>query len=234
MKPGRRPTRAVAWAIGVLLSFGALGLLVGTRWAPLHESDTTITTAVHRWALTHPSWVEVTVWWTNVFAPFPLRFAVLLLVGWLLRRQDRRTALWAALTMVAGGLLGAGLKLLFGRDRPELLDPVARATGLSFPSGHALNATLAAGIFLLVLLPVVRRRWLLWTVAVVVAVGTGVSRVILGVHFTSDVIAGWLLGIAILAAVTPAFPRRQPTTTPDHEPMIRTPKPWREPRAGRR
>ena len=52
---------------------------------------------------------------------------------WLLRRGARRLALWAATTMVVGGLLGPLLKLLVGRDRPDLLDPVARAAGLLVP-----------------------------------------------------------------------------------------------------
>jgi undecaprenyl-diphosphatase len=118
-------------------------------------------------------------------------------------------ALWVVATMTVGGLLGALLKMLVGRHRPELPDAVARASGFAFPSGHALNATLAAGVLLLVFLPFTRDRrplrWALWTVAALVAVVTGLSRIALGVHWTSDVVGGWLLGLAVLAATTAAF-----------------------------
>jgi len=138
----------------------------------------------------------------------PLRVAVLLVVVWLLHRRARRLALWVTTTMVVGGLMGPLLKLLVGRDRPSLLDPVARAAGYSFPSGHALNAALAAGVLLLLFLPYAGRtasRVALWVAAVLVTVVTGLSRVALGVHFTSDVLGGWLLAVAVVAATTAAF-----------------------------
>jgi undecaprenyl-diphosphatase len=100
---------------------------------------------------------------------------------------------------------------------------VARAAGFSFPSGHALNATLAAGVLLLVLLPYTRDRrplrWALWAAALLIAVVTGLSRIALGVHWTSDVLAGWLLGVAVVAATSAAFATwrnrtgRRPTRT---------------------
>jgi undecaprenyl-diphosphatase len=117
-------------------------------------------------------------------------------------------ALWVAVTMTVGGLLGLVLKLLVGRNRPELLDPVARAAGYSFPSGHALNAAVASGVFLLVFLPLVkqrRRRLGLWLAAIVVTVVTGICRIALGVHWTSDVVGGWILGVAVVAATAAAF-----------------------------
>jgi undecaprenyl-diphosphatase len=85
---------------------------------------------------------------------------------------------------------------------------VARAAGYSFPSGHASNATLAAGVLLLVFLPFAGRgaaRAALWAAALLITVLTGLSRVALGVHFASDVLGGWLLAVAVLAATTAAF-----------------------------
>ncbi|MGV9216229.1 phosphatase PAP2 family protein [Micromonospora sp. RB23] len=205
---GLRLTLASTAAFLVLVPFALLALLVLGAWAPLHRLDTTITDALHGHAVDHPAWVMLMRVWSEVFAPMPLRVVVLLVVIWLLRRQARRLALWATTTMVVGGLMGPLLKLLVGRDRPELLDPVARAAGYSFPSGHALNATLAAGVLLLVFLPYVRRgaaRVALWVAALLVTLVTGLSRVVLGVHFTSDVLGGWLLGVAVVAATTAAF-----------------------------
>ncbi|MBM0276382.1 phosphatase PAP2 family protein [Micromonospora tarensis] len=205
---GLRLTLATAAAFLVLVPFALLTLLVLGAWAPLHRLDTAVTDALHGYAQDHPAWVVLMRIWTEVFAPMPLRAVALLLVVWLLRRGARRLALWAATTMIVGGLVGPLLKLLVGRDRPELLDPVARAAGYSFPSGHALNATLAAGVLLLVLLPYAGRgvaRAALWVGAVLLTVVTGLSRIALGVHFTSDVLGGWLLGVAVVAATTAAF-----------------------------
>ncbi|WP_199515510.1 phosphatase PAP2 family protein [Nucisporomicrobium flavum] len=209
MKLGLRLTTAALLAVAVLVPFALLAVLVVGGWAPLHDGDAAITDALHSWALTHPGWRNAAVWWTNIFGPTPLRAAALGLVVWLLVRRAKRLALWVVVTMVTGGVLGAVLKLLVGRNRPDLLDPVARATGYSFPSGHALNAALAAGVFVLVLLPVVRRRWVLWTGAALVAGLTGLTRIFLGVHWTSDVVGGWLLGVMVVAATAVAFTRRR-------------------------
>jgi len=229
MKLGLRLTTASALAFLVLVPFALLAALVSGGWSPLHELDRTVTDALHSWAVRHPRWTDATVWWTNIFGPTPLRIAALGLVIWLLRRQARRLALWATITMAVGGVLGMLLKLLVGRHRPDLLDPVAQATGFSFPSGHALNAALAAGVFVLVLLPVARGtwRWALWGAAVTVTVLTGLSRVVLGVHWTSDVIAGWLLGMAVVAVTAAAFPRvrREPVVEEGLEPELARPGP---------
>ncbi|MEU8230534.1 phosphatase PAP2 family protein [Actinoplanes sp. NPDC048967] len=212
MKLGMRLTTASALALLGLVPFALIAALVAGGWPPLHDLDRAVTDSLHTWALGHPHWTEANKWWTNIFAPMPLRAAALILVIWLLRRRAKRLALWAVTAMAVGGVLGALLKLLVGRHRPDLLDPVARATGYSFPSGHALNAALTAGVFVLVLLPVARgaKRWVLWGSAIAVTVLTGLSRIVLGVHWTSDVVAGWLLGIAVVAVTAAAFPRLRP------------------------
>ncbi|MFC0503908.1 phosphatase PAP2 family protein [Micromonospora costi] len=210
---GLRLTVAAVAAFLVLVPFALLAVLVLGAWPPLHRLDAAVTGALHGYALDHPGWVRFMTVWTDVFAPMPLRAAALVLVIWLVRRGARRMALWVAVTMLAGGLLGPLLKLLVGRDRPDLLDPVARAAGYAFPSGHALNATLAAGVVLVVFLPSVRgggRRAALWAGALLLAALTGLSRVALGVHWTSDVIGGVLLGTAVVAATTAVLPTWRP------------------------
>ncbi|MEV4723037.1 phosphatase PAP2 family protein [Micromonospora humida] len=206
---GLRLTLASAAAFLVLVPFSLLAVLVVGAWPPLHDLDAAVTDALHRFAADHPLWVRAMTAWTHLASPGPLRVVALVVVVWLWRRGARRLALWVVTTMVVGGALGAVLKLLVGRDRPELLEPVARAAGYSFPSGHALNATLAAGVLLLVFLPFARdrpaTRVALWTVAVLLVGVTCLSRVALGVHWVSDVLAGCLLGVAVVAATAAAF-----------------------------
>lgn len=206
---GLRLTLASAAAFLLLVPFALLAVLVVGAWSPLHDLDAAVTDALHRFAADHPVWVRAMKAWTHLASPGPLRVAALVVVVWLWSRRARRLALWVVTTMVVGGALGALLKLLVGRDRPELLDPVARAAGFSFPSGHALNATLAAGVLLLVFLPFTRdrpvARVLLWTAAVLLVGVTGLSRVALGVHWVSDVLGGCLLGVAVVAATAAAF-----------------------------
>jgi undecaprenyl-diphosphatase len=130
---------------------------------------------------------------------------VLAVVLWV--RGARRLALWAVATMAAGAVLDTGLKVLVDRARPHLPNPFAHAPGASFPSGHAMASALAAGIVVLVVVPLVGRvgRAVVWTVAVLAVVAVGYSRVALGVHWVTDVVGGWLLAVALLAASVSAF-----------------------------
>lgn len=199
-----RLTSAAIGAVALLIA-----LLLVADLGRLQGLDRVITDTLHGFALDHPWWVRLMTWWSIVFHPTTWRIAAAVLVAWLLYRGDRLLAWWAAATMIAGGVLGVLLKLLFGRHRPDLLDPVARAAGYSFPSGHALTNTLGAAVFLTVLLPYAgdrpRASRLLWAGAIAIPLVTGLSRVALGVHWTSDVVAGWLLGVAIAAGMRAAF-----------------------------
>jgi undecaprenyl-diphosphatase len=206
---GLRLAVAAVLAMILLVPFALLWALVAGSWEPLHAVDATVTDNLHRFAVMHRAWVDAMGGWSYAFDPNVWRLGALILVVWLIRRGDARVAWWVVITMTLGGVLGAVLKLLVGRGRPDLLDPVAQATGYSFPSGHALNSALGASVFLLVLLPFTSgrpgRRIALWTVVVVVPLVTGVCRVALGVHWTSDVVAGWLLGVAVVATTATGF-----------------------------
>ncbi len=210
---GLRLGVAAVLAVLLLVPFALLAAFVVGDWGPLHAADAAVTDAVHSFAPGHPGWVGAMAVWSLVFSPMVLRAAALVLVIWLVRRHATAMAWWAGVTMAVGGVLGVVLKLLVGRDRPELLNPVAQAAGYAFPSGHALNSALTAGVFLLVLLPFVRdrpgRRVALWAAVLIVPLITGLTRIGLGVHWTSDVVAGWLLGVAVVAVTTAAFESRR-------------------------
>ena len=114
-----------------------------------------------------------------------------------------RSHSWLPLATVAIGLAGFALaatvvKLEVARQRPPLPYAVMAVDGYSFPSGHALGVTTATLISAWTIERWLIRSWdgriAVWTTAVVIIGGVGFSRVYLGVHYPSDVIAGWLLG----------------------------------------
>lgn len=114
----------------------------------------------------------------------------------------RGRAVWAIGTMMASWVAGAGLKLLVARPRPVVEVPLAHASGYAFPSGHALNATVAGATLLVLLWPQLspRRRRAGVAVAALTVVVVGLDRVLLGVHFPSDVLAGVFLGGCLVTA----------------------------------
>lgn len=197
---------AVAALAAVL--FGLLLVLVEGHWQPLRRLDAGAARRLNETALAHPAWTGTLRFLSDrVWDPVTLRTAVALLTGWLLYRRAWRLAAWSAVTAVAGGLIGLLVKLVVERARPSLQDPVAHAPGFSFPSGHAMTATTSFAIALLVLLPMVPRalRPLCWCAAVLSVLGVGFTRIALGVHWFSDVVGGWLLGLAVVALTAWAF-----------------------------
>ena len=119
--------------------------------------------------------------------------ALLLLTG------ERQAALFLALSLIGGSLVSSGLKALFSRPRPDLVDHLDQTFTSSFPSAHAMVSTLAYMTLAVVgirFLARHRTRTFLLVMAVLLALAIGASRVYLGVHWPSDVLAGWLAGAA--------------------------------------
>ena len=203
---GRLALGAVA-AFLVAVPFGLLLYLVESAWQPLEDLDTGTAEQLNEVARERPVLVDVLDIVSVVFDPWTFRLVVLGVVVWLWRRGARRLAAWAATTTVVGGVLGGILKLLVERIRPVLDDPVGHAGGYSFPSGHALNSLLGCGVLILIFLPVLSRngRITAYVVGLLVVLVTGFDRIALGVHFVSDVLAGWVVALACLAGTSEAF-----------------------------
>ncbi|MGW0413100.1 phosphatase PAP2 family protein [Streptomyces collinus] len=199
---GARLLAAVALAAVAVVGFALLLILVESGWPPLWRLDTSAARRLHAFALSHHEWTAVLHLLSDrVWDPVTLRAAVAVLTAWLLYRRAWRLAAWAAVTAVTGGLVGLLTKAVVERARPALPDPVAHAPGYSFPSGHAMTATTSFAILMLVLAPLLPRAWRItcWCVAVFSVVGVGFTRVALGVHWFSDVLGGWLLGLTVVA-----------------------------------
>ena len=197
---GARLLASAALAAAAALAFGLL--LVLGQWRPLWRLDTSAAHDLHAVAVRHHGWTALLRLLSDrVWDPVTLRAAVAVLTGWLLYRRAWRLAAWAAVTAVAGGLVGLLVKAVVERARPALQDPVAHAPGYSFPSGHAMTATTSFAVLMLVLAPLLSRAWRIvcWCVAVFSVLGVGFTRVALGVHWFSDVLGGWLLGLTVVA-----------------------------------
>ncbi len=132
-----------------------------------------------------------------------LTLITIFVVGFLLAMRKSSTAWFVTGAITSGALVGGLLKHLFLRPRPEIVPHLMQATSASFPSGHAMNSAiiyLTLATLLARSLDDQRVRIYLITIAIAVTVAVGISRVYLGVHWPSDVIAGWSVG-ALWAAV---------------------------------
>lgn len=131
---------------------------------------------------------------------------VCIVAAWGLGMRRRAAAAWV--TMMAVWATAAVLKLVVGRDRPSVVDPVWEHDGLSLPSGHATNSAAMTTAVLILLAPILAvglRRGLAAAMVLFVAV-VAVHRVLLGVHYPSDVIAGMVLGAGLVLALSRLWP----------------------------
>lgn len=195
--PGTARAAALCAAL-CLVVLALLGAGVREDFGPLLRLDTTVSEALYAGddrsavldglleALTAPglSWVRFLV-----FLP---------VLVWLVSRRVWRTAAWLVTAVVLVAPATTLLKDYFGRLRPPFEDGGARYTSLSYPSGHASGIATLVAVALVLAWPLLdatgRRWWLAAGVALVLLVG--LTRLWLGVHYLSDVVGGWSLGLA--------------------------------------
>ena len=206
---GRYGLRVTLLAVAFLLVAIPFGLLLDQvqRSGSLIRLDTSAARHLHDWVRGSDDLVRELKILTFFGSPLWFYIVVTPAVLWVWRRGHTRLAVFLVVTTLGGGLLDTIVKEAVGRPRPSLVDPVASAHGKSFPSGHAMSSTVAYGALLLVFLPAIGRRYRPLVVAgvVVLVLGIGFSRLALGVHYITDVVGGYVLGLAWLAASTAAF-----------------------------
>src|SRR4051812_39008350 len=202
-----RSLAGLAVVLGAGVGFGVLLMLVRVRFQELVDADRSVAHAANDLVAPHPPVVTVLEAISQLGGRPVLLWLVTVAVILLLARRRTRLALYVVVAGIGALFLDPSVKALVGRLRPVVDVPVAVAPGNSFPSGHALGSMVAYGALLLVFLPAVRRRWkaLAIALAATVVVAIGVTRVLLGVHYVSDVLAGWLLGVAWLGVTAHAF-----------------------------
>ena len=117
--------------------------------------------------------------------------------------------------MLGGSLLNIVLKHFFHRQRPILENPLVTLTSFGFPSGHTMGATLFYGLLALIAARAIPWRWraVPFVVAAVIVMLIGVTRIYLGAHYLTDVLAAVAAGVVWLAfswTAIETFRRRQP------------------------
>jgi undecaprenyl-diphosphatase len=134
--------------------------------------------------------------------------ALSLLTAVLLRRFWRREALFFGLSVAGAGGLILFVKGFLARPRPDLFEPLMHTGSFSFPSGHSLGtAAFLSSLALVWWRRSPRYRLPFAVFAALAALGVGLSRVYLQVHYPSDVLAGWLLGLAWVLGLNAWFGR---------------------------
>ena len=191
----------------VAVPFGTLVLLVRDKSSWLRRVDLGTADALHRYDESHPAFPTTMKVITNSGSSLSWIVILTLVALWLLYRRLYRLTAFVAVTAIGSSLLNEAIKAAVGRTRPVLQNPVATATGKSFPSGHTQSALVGYGILILVFLPVVPRRWRPPFVAVATGMVLliGFSRIALGVHYLSDVVGALVIGSAWLLGMTAAF-----------------------------
>jgi undecaprenyl-diphosphatase len=147
-----------------------------------------------------PAWIEEAVRdFTALGSLGVLLLITVLTVLYLVLRGDQRAAAFVIVAILGAWSLSSLLKMGFDRPRPDLVPHITRVSSASFPSGHAMTAA-ATYLTLGALLARLERRFrvklFLVGSAMLITLIVGVSRVYLGVHWPTDVLAGWAAGAA--------------------------------------
>lgn len=189
MRRAALPSARLTLAGICFLLFALLWLAVSRGWTA--HADAALMLSLRRlWspALTQAMVIVTTLGGAAILLPLTLAVAAYQLV-----RGRSRSALWLLAVTLGGRLAIVAIKALLARARPDLFPYIVIDSG-SYPSGHAGNSAI---VLLSIAILVKRRSACLAALAGSFAIG--ISRIYLGVHWPSDVLAGWLFGISWVA-----------------------------------
>ena len=204
-QPRSRAAVLLGWCLALTLCLLAFGVLATVALRPgVDAFDRSVTTQLHSAA--GPTMDTVMHGVTSLGSTALLTALVGVGALVLLRRRDHAEAALLVTALVGTLVLNEALKVFFARPRPAL-DWAESVTGLSFPSGHAMNSFVVYVVLGLLIL-----RWrgarvgvAALTLALVVATLVSISRIYLGVHWATDVAAGAVAGATYLLVLVPAW-----------------------------
>jgi undecaprenyl-diphosphatase len=207
MTPQATRTVSIVSLVGFVVA-GLAAILLGWLSEEMIEGDTRrfdayVRGTVHSAA--SPGLTEVMRFFTDVgsIIVLPCLFAAAVLVFWIVRWRLAATLL--IVTMAGAAVLDEALKFGFHRPRPIPYFGMAAPHSFSYPSGHALFSFVFFSTLASLLAGRISRFWLrvsIWTASICIIVLIGLSRIYLGVHYPTDVIAGYLTGLIWVTSVS--------------------------------
>lgn len=198
----------LAFAVAITLASGAVFVELLDAVVS-HDGATSPDEEIARWVVDlRTPWLTAVMRPTTHLADYAVAGTVAAVVAVALFAARRRGAAAAVIVSSLGAMLVTELlKELVGRERPTPDGRLVEAVGHAFPSGHSSQAVACyGGLALAVILTtdLQRRRVAAIALAAVVAIAVGTSRVYLGVHWPSDVLSGWIVGLTWLVLVASA------------------------------
>jgi undecaprenyl-diphosphatase len=220
----RHPLAPLVSVTVAALTSAVLLVLVRLQWLPLESVDHGTASDINRLIASDHTLVTVVKAVTMLGGTAVLCGVIGAAAVGLALRKRWELVIYLLVTGAGALVLVPVFKALVGRLRPVVAHPIAHGTGDSFPSGHGLGSIVCYGAVLLVFLPAARGRLRLAFITVIAALVAlvGISRILLGVHFLSDVVGAWAIGITWLGVTTFAFEltrrsRGRPISQPVHE-----------------
>jgi len=207
------PALAAATATIASAGLAVLTALVAAGWEPLLGLDRRLSGAARGYGMAHPFWVEGWRLVTHLGDSLTLVLVAIAAVALLLRLGRRRAAVLVPLAALTTQLASMAVREPLARARP--VDGFVVTHSWAFPSGHTVHSATAALVAVQLLWPHLehRARWITATLAGVLALSVGISRVMVRAHWPSDVLGGWLLALAVVPALfsaSAAVRRRHP------------------------
>ena len=227
------PTNEKRWfeflSLSLLLGLGtAIATLIFFGWladevleGDSRHFDEVTRAAIHR--LASPTLTIVMRGFSFVGSTIALTIGTIIVVVRFAMLKLGREARLFALTMIGAGLLNITLKLAFKRARPEPFFNLSLPETYSFPSGHSLTSAVFYGALAAILTARIksrRVRMAIWIVSTFMFLTIGLSRIYLGVHYTTDVIAGFaaaLIWILVVRFVEIQLRRRKLRKSVGHD-----------------
>jgi undecaprenyl-diphosphatase len=203
------PARTWGTVGALAVALAAVTTAVARHWAPLVALDAAAVVAARAALVGHAVLVLVTIAVTDLGSPVTVDAITAVVVVGLLLRRHVRTALYLLLVRLVALGAETALKVGLARPRPDVA-PLTTASGFSFPSGHTTGTTALCLSLLVVAVPVLHglRRGVVVAVGALFPLAVAASRVLLGVHYPSDVAGGLLTGALAALVLTALLPAR--------------------------